>query len=659
MLPTTQSISKETKGPSTRTGTTKNRTIGALRNVFVMVGIVLVSYSQIYNSSSMIAYVPESQYVPNIRTPNTTDSVAAATNASTALVAQKKDLFRKGFSSSSTSASTDPPPLLNLPKKANANADNSTATARSPPPPPPKIQQAAADPPPPLSNPSKKAPDALVTTYAADVSDSAPPPSNKEGCLRQRVEFDQSPLVAPWDPLMIKSGGDTKLREQCPDQVEKYCQDVLPLHACLLNSNSSGKVTSSCPPLVEAEKKDTSFKSGMTITEIQQLEKLFYLLDQAATASNATYWLAAGSAIGATLHHSRIPWDDDVDIYILEDDIGGLRRALTECSTTKMIYHNTSMGGQYRFYKIWDDDSPKFNFPGGVGDTAKFGYPFLDVFAARCDKESCTEIERGKGMKNISFARADVFPLQRRPFGRLSLFVPHRAHQMAKKRYGASFANFCIKGGLDHKHERRRKGSKTRCADMHFPPAMVYHNTSKGALRPWKERPGFTVEHLMDGATRLASVTFDDLGNEVRRSYADGLVGVDRNVTCFHRPAPTHREAPPPRLVPFLLEERTSLARNFANRSAEVINREVLHMLDRVEIVNRHDSQNSSALSQQLENLQVVAWNAERGKHWNVLPNFVAGVDFLILNEMDWGMARSGNVHTTELLAERLQMNYA
>jgi hypothetical protein len=324
-----------------------------------------------------------------------------------------------------------------------------------------------------------------------------------------------------------------------------------------------------------------------------------------------------------------------------------------------MIYHNTSAGGQYRFYKIWDDDSPKFPFPGGVGDSAKFGYPFLDVFAARCDKESCTEFERARKMGKMSFARADVFPLQRRPFGRLSLFVPHRAHEMAKKRYSASFANFCSKGSLDHKHERRRKGRKTRCTDMHFPPAMVYHNTSKGALRPWKERPGFTVEHLMDGATRLASVTFDDLGNEVRRSYADGLVGVDMNVTCFHRPAPTHRNAPPPRLVPFLLEERASFARNFAKRSAEVINREVLPMLDRVEIVNRHNSQNSSALLKQLENLQVVAWNAERGKHWDVLPNFAADMDFLILNEMDWGMARSGNVHTTELLAERLQMNYA
>jgi hypothetical protein len=46
--------------------------------------LVLLIYSQISNSSGMIAYATESEFVPD-----TTDLVAA--NASTALVAQKKD----------------------------------------------------------------------------------------------------------------------------------------------------------------------------------------------------------------------------------------------------------------------------------------------------------------------------------------------------------------------------------------------------------------------------------------------------------------------------------------------------------------------------------------------------------------------------------------
>jgi hypothetical protein len=95
MLPTTQSISKKTKGPSTRTDTTTNLAIGTLRNVVVMgvLGVLVLIIYSIYNSSSMIAYyAPESLSVPNIdTTPNTAGSVAAAANAGTELVVQKKD----------------------------------------------------------------------------------------------------------------------------------------------------------------------------------------------------------------------------------------------------------------------------------------------------------------------------------------------------------------------------------------------------------------------------------------------------------------------------------------------------------------------------------------------------------------------------------------
>lgn len=63
--------------------------------------------------------------------------------------------------------------------------------------------------------------------------------------------------------------------------------------------------------------------------------------------------------------------------------------------------------------------------------------------------------------------------------------------------------------------------------------------------------------------------------------------------------------------------------------------------------------------------LRIAAWNMERGRHWedgaNLIREHVALKDagVVLLGEMDLGMARSGNVHTTRNMADVLGMNYA
>jgi len=63
--------------------------------------------------------------------------------------------------------------------------------------------------------------------------------------------------------------------------------------------------------------------------------------------------------------------------------------------------------------------------------------------------------------------------------------------------------------------------------------------------------------------------------------------------------------------------------------------------------------------------IKVIGWNAERGGHWDKFYNLIEEQEYLkqpfviLLNEMDIGMARSGNVHTARRLALQLGMNYA
>jgi hypothetical protein len=66
-----------------------------------------------------------------------------------------------------------------------------------------------------------------------------------------------------------------------------------------------------------------------------------------------------------------------------------------------------------------------------------------------------------------------------------------------------------------------------------------------------------------------------------------------------------------------------------------------------------------------MRGLKVVTFNARRGTTW---LEFVLKVrsdlelrdpDVILLNEMDIGMSRSGNLHTTRMMAHALDMNYA
>ena len=64
------------------------------------------------------------------------------------------------------------------------------------------------------------------------------------------------------------------------------------------------------------------------------------------------------------------------------------------------------------------------------------------------------------------------------------------------------------------------------------------------------------------------------------------------------------------------------------------------------------------------KSVRVLQFNAERGRNWFLLALMMRSfsaleADLLLLNEMDIGMARSGNVHTTRMLAHALGYNYA
>jgi len=105
-------------------------------------------------------------------------------------------------------------------------------------------------------------------------------------------------------------------------------------------------------------------------------------------------------------------------------------------------------------------------------------------------------------------------------------------------------------------------------------------------------------------------------------------------------------------------ERRATLIANPEAKSPLELNRMAPEM-EEIELLN--DALDAS----DKDILRVLAWNMERGRHWREAVQLVRehpalhDPDIILLGEMDLGMARSGNEHTTREFAAALGMNYA
>lgn len=73
--------------------------------------------------------------------------------------------------------------------------------------------------------------------------------------------------------------------------------------------------------------------------QLHYLNNIMLPFDKFAKEHNIKYWLDYGSLLGAIRHQDFIPWDDDIDISVTEEDFIKLKKAFeTDKSTDLGLY---------------------------------------------------------------------------------------------------------------------------------------------------------------------------------------------------------------------------------------------------------------------------------------------------------------------------------
>lgn len=149
-------------------------------------------------------------------------------------------------------------------------------------------------------------------------------------------------------------------------------------------------------------------------------------IDRICRENGIRYWLSSGTCIGALRHGGFIPWDDDVDIEMLEGDFIRLRDIMASYPADDMAWQDAATDRNYvqPFAKIRDVNTEISEDP-FLDTTYRYRGVYIDVFALRPSSSCllyrmCCKIQ-GLFLYRAQYIRNDS--LRRRVLGLSRMFV--------------------------------------------------------------------------------------------------------------------------------------------------------------------------------------------------------------------------------------------
>ncbi|KAF6031317.1 hypothetical protein EB796_010376 [Bugula neritina] len=171
-----------------------------------------------------------------------------------------------------------------------------------------------------------------------------------------------------------------------------------------------------------------------TQTKTQIMDSLKVLTD-ALDVAGVEYFMYGGSLIGSWRHHDIIPWDDDIDIIVNISDWRSIESINISGYTLNIRTLN-----RYKFYSNNATDIPGYFWK----------WPYIDVCFFGDNGTHLFDMDPNFS-KTFLYDKADVFPLKRRPFGKLNLKTPKNTEKILNQNYDISE---CETRAYDHQRQK-------------------------------------------------------------------------------------------------------------------------------------------------------------------------------------------------------------
>ena len=228
------------------------------------------------------------------------------------------------------------------------------------------------------------------------------------------------------------------------DEIDGCLENLFDESQCLLSNTSHLQIN--------------KFKQTDELT-VKRVYLLGRIISKIFEDHGLAYWVTAGTLLGCVRHKGLIPWDDDLDICLMDKDEEKLLSL--KCVLLKHDIELTETYFGYRMYhKI--ESEPCFNY----------SYPFCDVFLTRENRRRKRIEFLNSNLQclwsNEWYNKDDLQPFSKMLYGDFYFNAPKNPMPFLLQTYGDD----CLEVGITHNYDHKTR-TGMRSEKVNLPEGFV------------------------------------------------------------------------------------------------------------------------------------------------------------------------------------------